>query len=194
MFLQGKTKKKKPCTRPIPFNFSQPKSSRMATENQQPPTVSQSKTGSHTVQPDNNVCNARLKTQNVNAKPSKHPATLNTNVDSTKGTGKSNGKSTENTSHKLGQSGPSNTFKTSATLSNPLSHIPNNAMHQNSTTSSAKPAVSADACLDNMNQLSLKDPTKTSHASQNTQPTAQDNFSKGSIGKLSVLLPTFASM
>lgn len=161
-FLQGKARKKKPCTRPIPFNLSQPKSSRMATENQQPLTVSQSRTGSHAVQPDNNICNAHLKTSNINAKPIKHPAKLKSNVDSTKGTRKSNG--------------------------NSLSSIPYNAMHQSNTTSSAQPALSA--CLDNMNQLSLKDPTKKLHASQFMTPTAQGHFSKSSIGKLSVLLPS----
>uniref|UniRef100_A0A8C4F8Q9 Uncharacterized protein n=1 Tax=Dicentrarchus labrax TaxID=13489 RepID=A0A8C4F8Q9_DICLA len=90
--LAGKTKKKKPCTRPIPFNLSQPKSSRMATENQQPLTVSQSRTGAHVA---NNVCNGRLKTQHINAKPTQHPVPLNSHVDSTKGSGKCNGKATE---------------------------------------------------------------------------------------------------
>uniref|UniRef100_A0A8C2ZS51 Uncharacterized protein n=1 Tax=Cyclopterus lumpus TaxID=8103 RepID=A0A8C2ZS51_CYCLU len=126
--LSGKTKNKRPCTRPIPFNLSQPKKSRVATENHQPLSVSQSRTGTHAVQPDNNVCNARIKTQNINAKPIKPPATLNRNVDSTTGT--SNEKVRENTHRQIsGQFGPSNTFKTSAISDNPLSHIPNNAMH-----------------------------------------------------------------
>ncbi|XP_044068282.1 uncharacterized protein LOC122883538 isoform X2 [Siniperca chuatsi] len=192
--LAGKAKKKKPCTRPIPFNLSQPKSSRIATENQQPITVSQSRTGTHAVQPINNVCNARLKTQNINAKPLKNPALLNSDVDSTKGTGKSNGKATKNTSQLSGQSGPSNIFKTSATLSNPLSSIPYNAMHQNSAASSAQPALSAEACLDNMNLLSLKDPTKTSHASQNIQLTTQGNFSKSSTDKGESFQPDHAAL
>uniref|UniRef100_A0A8C4F949 Uncharacterized protein n=1 Tax=Dicentrarchus labrax TaxID=13489 RepID=A0A8C4F949_DICLA len=180
--LAGKTKKKKPCTRPIPFNLSQPKSSRMATENQQPLTVSQSRTGAHVA---NNVCNGRLKTQHINAKPTQHPVPLNSHVDSTKGSGKCNGKATEENAPQLsGQTGPSNTFKTSAPLSHPLSFIPDNAVQQNSTTSSAKSAFNAEACLDNMNRLSLKDQTKTSHPSQNTQLTAQGNFSKSSTDKV----------
>ncbi|XP_074498630.1 uncharacterized protein troap [Sebastes fasciatus] len=175
--LAGKTRKKKPCTRPVPFNLSQPKSSRVATENQQPLTVSPSRT--HAVQPSRNVCNARLKTPNINAKPTKHPATLHHNVESTKGTETSHGKAKENTYRQpSGQSGPSNIFKTSATLSNPLSAIPNNAMHQTSAASSALPAVSAEACLDNMSLLSLKDPAKTSHAG-----TTQGNLSKSSTDK-----------
>ncbi|XP_027144400.1 uncharacterized protein troap isoform X3 [Larimichthys crocea] len=171
--LAGKAKKKKPCTRPLPFNLSQPKSSRMATENQQPLTVSQSKTGNHI---DNSVCNTRLKPQNINA-PTQHPATLKSIVDPSKGAAKSNGKATGNTL-------PSSTPKTSATLSHPLSSIPNDTMHQNNSTSSAQPALNADACLDHMNLLSLKDPIKTSHASQNIQLTAQGNFSKSSAGEL----------
>ncbi|XP_070696215.1 nucleolar and coiled-body phosphoprotein 1 [Pempheris klunzingeri] len=182
--LAGKAKKSKPCTRPIPFNLSQPKSSRMATKNQQPPTVSQSRTGTCAVQPDNNVCTAHLKAQNINAKPAEHPVMLKSNVDSTKSTGKPSGKS--------GQSGPSNTF--SATLSNPLSSIPNNAMHQNRAASSAQPGLSADACLDNINQLSLKDPTKTAHASQNMQPTPQSNFSKSSTDKGENFQPDHAAL
>ncbi|XP_042347943.1 uncharacterized protein LOC121947104 isoform X2 [Plectropomus leopardus] len=173
--LAGKTKNKKPCTRPVPFNLSQPKSLRVATEHQQPLTVSKSRTGTHAVQPDRNVCNARLKTQNITAKPTKNPAMLNRNVDSTDGTGKSNEKVPEDTSKLSGQSGPSNTFKTSATLSNSLSSVPNNVMHQTSTAPSAQPAVNADAFLDNMSLLSLKDPAKTSQASQNMQLTTQGN-------------------
>lgn len=149
----------------------------MATENQQPLTVSQSKTGNHI---DNSVCNTRLKPQNINA-PTQHPATLKSIVDPSKGAAKSNGKATGNTL-------PSSTLKTSATLSHPLSSIPNDTMHQNNSTSSAQPASNADACLDHMNLLSLKDPIKTSHASQNIQLTAQGNFSKSSAGELGALL------
>ncbi|KAI4824476.1 hypothetical protein KUCAC02_012985 [Chaenocephalus aceratus] len=49
--------------------------------------------------------------------------------------------------------------------------------------SSAEPAVSAEACSDNMSLLSLKDPAKTSHATQNMQLTAQDPLSKSSTDK-----------
>ncbi|XP_045899663.1 uncharacterized protein LOC123967590 isoform X4 [Micropterus dolomieu] len=178
--LAGKAKKKKPCTRPIPFNLSQPKSSRTATENQQPVTVSQLRTGTRAIRPDNTMCNSRLITQNIIGKPLKNPALLNSKADSTTGTGKSNGKATQNTSELSGESGPSQTFKTSATFSNHLSSFPNNAMHPNRATSSAQHALSAEACLDNMNLLSLKDPTKTS---QNMQLTRQGNFSTSSTDK-----------
>ncbi|XP_070825257.1 uncharacterized protein troap [Chaetodon trifascialis] len=180
--LAGKARNKKPCTRHIPFNLSQSKSSRAVTENQQPLTVSQSGTGTCTVQPDA-VRNARLKTQNIHAKPTKHAATLNSNIDSTRATGKSTGKAAESTSQLSGQSGPSNQFQTSATLSRPLSSIQNNTMHQNSSTPSAQAAFNAEACLENMNLLSLKDPSKTSHASQDMQLSVKGSFSKGSTDK-----------
>ena len=65
--------------------------------------------------------------------------------------------------------------------------IPNNAVPQSKEDSSAEPAVSADSCSDNMSLLSLKDPAKTSHATQNMQLNAQDP--KSSTGELIVLLP-----
>ncbi|XP_033943435.1 uncharacterized protein troap [Pseudochaenichthys georgianus] len=166
--LAGKTRKKKPYTRPVPFNFCQPKSSRLGHENQEPCTVSQSRTGTDA---DNGVCNYHLKTQNVNAKPIKHPAALMRNIDLTKGTGTFKGKAKDNA------------LQTSATLFKPQSSIPNNAVPQSKEASSAEPAVSAEACSDNMSLLSLKDPAKTSHATQNMQLTAQDPLSKSSTDK-----------
>nr|XP_046253694.1 uncharacterized protein LOC124063759 isoform X4 [Scatophagus argus] len=108
--LAGKAKKKKPCTRPIPFNLSQPKSSKMATENQQAIGISQSRTGSHAVQPGNNA------------------------------------------------------------------------------------AFNPEACLDNMNLLSLKDPTGTSHDRPKMQLTAQGNFSKSSADKGANFQPDHAAL
>lgn len=137
----------------------------MLTETPQPQTVSQSRTDTHAGQPKNNACDARLKTQNINAKPSEYPALLKRNGGSSKGAGRSHGKATENTFHLSGQS---NTFKT------------NNAMYQNSAAPSAQAAISAEACLDNLNLLSLTDPSKTSHVSQ--------NISKDPSGKLTELL------
>ncbi|XP_062247101.1 uncharacterized protein troap [Platichthys flesus] len=183
--LAGKAKKKKPCTRPVPFNLTQPKSS-ATSHNRQP----KSHPGSQAVQPENNVGNARLRTQNITSKPTKHPAVSNSHVDSTH---KSHGKSTEKISHLSGQSEPPSTFKTSATLSNPLSAFHNNALHQNSAASSAQPALSAETCLANMNRLSLKDQTKLSHADQKTQLTTQvksstgENFQSDHAAFLSIL-------
>ncbi|KAM6981805.1 uncharacterized protein troap [Tautogolabrus adspersus] len=182
--LAGKAKNKRPCTRPIPFNFTQSKSSRVASENQHPLTLAQPRTGCHAVQPDNNACNGYLKSQNTNAKPTKHPSTLHRNLDSRKGTGNSNFKATENTPQLSGHSVPSITFKTSNTLSQPLSAVSNHALHQNnSTTLSAQSTYSTETCLDNMNLLSLKDPTNSSSSSQNMQLTTQGNFSKSSTEK-----------
>ncbi|KAF3860382.1 hypothetical protein F7725_000637 [Dissostichus mawsoni] len=166
--LAGKTRKKKPYTRPVHFNFCQPKSSRLGHENQEPCTVSQPRTGTNA---DNSVCNSLLKTKNVNAKPTKHPAALMQNIDLTKGTGRFKGKAKDNA------------LQTSATLFKPQSSIPNNAVPQSKEASSAEPAVSAEACSDNMSRLSLKDPAKTSHATQNMQLTTQDPLSKSSTDK-----------
>ncbi|XP_034550663.1 uncharacterized protein troap [Notolabrus celidotus] len=182
--LAGKTKKKRPCTRPIPFNFSQPKSLRLASENQQPLILSQTRTGTHPVQPDNSACNARLKTQNINDKSTKHPATLNSNVDSSTGTGKSMGKAADNTPHLPGQSVSSITFKTSA--------VSNNVLHQDhSSTSSVQSSLSTEACLDNMNQLSLKESTKFSQACQNmplkSSTEKVENFQTNHAALLSIL-------
>lgn len=97
------------------------------------------------------------------------------NIDLTKGTGTFKGKAKDNA------------LQTSATLFKPQSSIPNNAVPQSKEASSAEPAVSAEACSDNMSLLSLKDPAKTSHATQNMQLTAQDPLSKSSTGELIVL-------
>ncbi|XP_023123585.2 uncharacterized protein troap isoform X3 [Amphiprion ocellaris] len=158
--LAGKTKKKKPCTRPVPFNLSQPKNTRV--ENQQ--TVPKSRTDAF---PKNNI---------DSSKPAKHPAVLNRNVDSTKAReGKFHAKTTEGASH---LSGPSKTFKTSATLSKP-----DNTMHQNKAGSSVQPALNAEVCLNDMNLLSLKDASKISNASQTKQVAAQDNPSEDLTGE-----------
>uniref|UniRef100_A0A665U8W0 Uncharacterized protein n=1 Tax=Echeneis naucrates TaxID=173247 RepID=A0A665U8W0_ECHNA len=107
--LAGKAKKKRPCTRPVPFNLSQPKGSRATNENQKPQNGLQSQTGTDSVQSDNIVCNARLKAQNINSKPYKHQAVSNDDLDSTY---KSHPKPTY-MSHLLGRSGPTNTLRTS---------------------------------------------------------------------------------
>ncbi|XP_029362768.1 uncharacterized protein troap isoform X2 [Echeneis naucrates] len=162
--LAGKAKKKRPCTRPVPFNLSQPKGSRATNENQKPQNGLQSQTGTDSVQSDNIVCNARLKAQNINSKPYKHQAVSNDDLDSTY---KSHPKPTY-MSHLLGRSGPTNTLRTSTALSAPPS---------------ASNAHSAETCLENMNLLSLKESTKTMQARQNTELTTQVNFSKDSSDK-----------
>ncbi len=96
---------------------------------------------------------------------------LNSDVNSAMDTVKSNGKAKENTSLRSGQSVPW------AALS---------SMHQDST-ASAEAAFNAEAFLDNMNLLSLKDPTKTSHANKKMELTSQGSFPKSSTGESSVL-------
>lgn len=91
-------------------------------------------------------------------------------MDLTKSAGRSEENITENTSQLKGQHG---TFKPPAHLSHHLSTIRKNTLHQNS------PASSAEACVHNMNQLSIKDLTKTPHAQQSVQLTEQAKSSAG---------------
>lgn len=68
--------------------------------------------------------------------------------------------------------GTVNTFKP------PVHHpssIPNNTLDHSGA------ASSAEACVHNMNQLSIKDLTKTSHTQQSTQVTEQDKSSAGQL-------------
>lgn len=113
----------------------------------------------------------------------KHPSAINSNVDSCKGSGKCNGKTAEKTHSLSGQSGASSTFKTS---SHPLSSVPQNTKHPDkdaASSSSSLVAFNAETCLDNMNLLSLNDPTKTSHTSQNIQLTVQGTKSSTDKGE-----------
>lgn len=126
--LAGKVKRKKPSTRPIPFNLSQPKSTRVASENQHHAIHS-----ARTSQPKNNVCSSQVKTT---IKVLKHSATLQESIKFTK--------SSENTSQSLGQSRQAH--KTSATVSKPLNSI-----------DAANKLSAAEICSKNMNLLSLKD-------------------------------------
>ncbi|KAF3696829.1 hypothetical protein EXN66_Car012507 [Channa argus] len=181
--LTGKTKKKKPCTRPVPFNLSQPNGSKKASKNQQPPFVSQSQTSNNALQPGKNICNSSLKTQNMNAKTSKHPAVLISNARSQKWTLKSHGKAKNILIHVSGQCGPPHTFRTLTTLSNPLSSIPNNMVDENSVPPSSQPALCAEAFLANTNQASVKDRAKNSNDTQIPELSTQGGFSKGSTGE-----------
>uniref|UniRef100_A0A668W1Y8 Uncharacterized protein n=1 Tax=Oreochromis aureus TaxID=47969 RepID=A0A668W1Y8_OREAU len=103
--LARKAPKKKPLTRPVPFNLSQPKSTRTAAENQP-------------------LADPKLRTH-ANTKLSKHPTALTGNKDSTKAAGKPLGKTTEDASHLSGPTGPSSTFQISS-LSTAMSSLPDN--------------------------------------------------------------------
>lgn len=188
IFLQGKAKTKKPCTRPVPFNLSQPKSTRITSVNQKPRVFPQSR--AHAVHLEKNARNTHPKTKSINAKPSHPPAVLNSNGGSTKVQHQSQGEATENTLQLSGQPVPYETFKTSTILSNPLSSFPDNAVHQRGAPSSARPD-SAQSCLAHMDLLTLKEPSKNSEARQNVQTTTHGNFSKGSTGNFSVVLTLF---
>ncbi|XP_014864959.1 PREDICTED: uncharacterized protein LOC106931375 isoform X2 [Poecilia mexicana] len=97
--LAGKTKKKT-CTRPVPFNFSQRRTARRGTENCEPLTAPQSRTLGN-------------RPENISFKmPSKHQ-------DSVKNSGRSLGKTVVNATHISRQ--PSPKLKTLAHLKNPTS-------------------------------------------------------------------------
>lgn len=172
VFLQGKAKKEKPCTRPLPFSRTHSKTLKKAAENEQPISVLQSKIGIHSVQQNNAAGSITQKQSNSHANPSKNLHVLWSDVDLTKSGERSKESITESTSQLKGQHGPVSTFKPPAHLSH-LSTVRKNTLHQNS------PAYSAEACIYNMNQLSIKDLTKTSHAQQSVQLTEQAKSSTG---------------
>lgn len=169
-FLQGKARKKKPCTRPIPFNLSQPNSSRVTADEEPLQTVPRSRTATRPPHHSNNICNDRLKTPN--SKQSKPPATSDDNLDSTQGAGKSQGK----TPQTGGQCGPSRKLKTLANSYDSIS-----TLSQNNATASAQ------SCVDDMNLLSLRSPTKTRGAPHNTQMAAKSKPSESLNSKLILL-------
>ncbi|XP_055022040.1 uncharacterized protein troap isoform X2 [Boleophthalmus pectinirostris] len=138
--LSGKAKTKKPCTRPVPFNLSQPKASRLPSENHPPNIIHPTRNSKL----NKNVSSCQFTTTNRNFK---HSATLKENVKSTK--------MTENSSQLLGKSRPLHSHKTSTSLSKHVS-FPLNS-NENSATASEQPASAAEACSHNMNLLSLKD-------------------------------------
>ncbi|KAK5613616.1 hypothetical protein CRENBAI_018801 [Crenichthys baileyi] len=177
--LAGKAKKKKPCTRPIPFNFSQTKSTKRAVENHEPLTVPQSRI--HTNQSDHSAC------KDI---PNKHQDVLKNSRYSVKGLGKSDGTTAVKTAHLSGQ--PSPKLKTSAPLNNPLS-TSGNTVTRNVSMSSAwahlRPEVSSDL-------LAGKEPSKTSLADQTALLTTQasrlkllngENFQTDHVALLSIL-------
>lgn len=171
VFLQGKAKKEKPCTRPLPFSRTHSRTSRKAAENEQPISALQSKAGVHSVQHNDAAHSVTQKLSNARANPSKNRHVLQSTVDLTKSTGRSNEKITESTSQPKGQHGTISTFNPH--LSHHLATIRKNPLHQSS------PASSAEACIHNMNQLSIKDPTKAPHAQQSVQLTEQATGSTG---------------
>lgn len=173
VFLQGKAKKEKPRTRPLPFNRSHSKNSRKAAAYEQPISVLQSNPGSRSVKHSNAACSVTQKQSSGRANQSKYPHVSPGRVDLTKRAGGSEGKVAEITSKCNGQRATATTFKAPAHLSHHLSLIPNNTCHQNGASSSAE------ACTHNMNQLSIKDLSATSHAPQSVQLTEQARSSTG---------------
>uniref|UniRef100_A0A8C6TZW1 Uncharacterized protein n=1 Tax=Neogobius melanostomus TaxID=47308 RepID=A0A8C6TZW1_9GOBI len=134
--LAGKVRTKKPSTRPVPFNFSQPKSTRVASENQYSTAIHPTRTSKL-----NNISSSQIKTTNRN---SKFSGTLPENAKSIK--------SSENTSQPLGHSRPSH--KTSVTVPKPVSCAPNSREKRADATEKLS---ASEICSKNMTLLSLKD-------------------------------------
>ncbi|XP_037833119.1 uncharacterized protein LOC108244564 isoform X2 [Kryptolebias marmoratus] len=157
--LAGKTKKRQ-STRSVPFNLSRSNRAKRAVEIHKPLTAPHSKT--HANQPETSACNE---------KPSKPQVVLNSKGNSARGVGKCQGKATENASQLSGQSGSSNPLKTSATFNNALSSVPGKLVQNGgSSARSAQPVSGAEAALNNLNLLSLKEPSKSSDAGLLTTP------------------------
>ncbi|XP_041712753.1 mucin-5AC isoform X2 [Coregonus clupeaformis] len=78
--LAGKAKRKKPCTKPVPFNFTHPRANRMGTENQRRPLAATSKGGAQPTQPENTFSAAaspKTRLTTTAKLPSSVPATHN---------------------------------------------------------------------------------------------------------------------
>ncbi|CAB1336775.1 unnamed protein product [Coregonus sp. 'balchen'] len=78
--LAGKAKRKKPCTKPVPFNFTHPRANRMGTENQRRPLAATSKAGAQLTQPENTFSAAaspKTRLTTTAKLPSSVPATHN---------------------------------------------------------------------------------------------------------------------
>ncbi|KAK6308477.1 hypothetical protein J4Q44_G00217480 [Coregonus suidteri] len=77
--LAGKTKRKKPSTKPVPFNFSNPKANRMGAQNQRGPLATTARAGAQPTQPESTFSIAgHLKTR-----PTSTTATLPSTVPTT---------------------------------------------------------------------------------------------------------------
>ncbi|XP_072304721.1 uncharacterized protein [Eucyclogobius newberryi] len=162
--LFGKAKTKKPCTRPVPFNLSQPKVSRVPSENQPANTNN----GTRAPKLGKNVCSSQFQTSNRHLK---HSTISKENVKSTK--------LTENAARQLGKSRHFDSHKTSASVSKPVSFALN--FKENCASASEQMASAAEVCSENMNLLSLKDTCSISKGDK------VDNFQHDHAALLSIL-------
>lgn len=67
--LAGKVRRKKQCTKTVPFNFSQPKANRIMKQNPRPPLVAASRAGPQPTQPAKSSATAHLNIRVVTNKP-----------------------------------------------------------------------------------------------------------------------------
>lgn len=165
IFLQRKAKTKRQSTQPVRSNNHRNKTQKAANIHK-PLTASHSKT--HGVQSNTSACNA---------KPSNSQILLVSKGNSVRGVDHCLGKTAENASQLSGQSRPSKPLKTSPTLNNPLSSVSGKMLQNECSSAQFVPGV--EDALDNMNLLSLKEPSKSSHAELLT---LQDHSSKALNG------------
>ncbi|XP_024149305.1 uncharacterized protein troap isoform X1 [Oryzias melastigma] len=182
--LAGKAKKTKPCTRPIPFNLSKPKNTKIESKNQLSVAALTSKNNAN--KPDSRM---------LDAKSTKHQAALSSTRDSTEDEWKHHGKAAKKESHLPGQSGLSNTLKTSVAFSNSMSSSSSSTTSGKADISSVQPPLSAELRLESMKLLSLKETSTNSQTDQNSEPIdvkkppneIKDNFQPDRSALLSIL-------
>uniref|UniRef100_A0A3P9KLR4 Uncharacterized LOC101162837 n=1 Tax=Oryzias latipes TaxID=8090 RepID=A0A3P9KLR4_ORYLA len=177
--LAGKAKKKKPCTRPIPFNLSQPKNTKIESKSQLSVAAS---TKTHANKPESRM---------LNVKHTKHRAALSSTWDPTEDVRKNHGKAAKKESHLPGQLGPSNTLKKVVAFSN----VSSSSTSGKADCPSVQSALSAELRLGNMKLLSLKETSTNSQTVQNSEPIVvqkppnekKDNFQSDPSALLSIL-------
>ncbi|CAL8368454.1 unnamed protein product [Lota lota] len=170
--LAGKVKSKKPCTKPVPFNFSQPRSNGTAPQNQRPLRTFTPRVGSdentlysmHSKSTEFGVDFAsRLSiTQKLETRKPESSIIQDRNrelterMETLKGTRHSSAVSL--TSHAIKQMAMAPATSSQVSIQPDAKH-----MHQNTFAASAQASASqasTEACLNNLDLLSIKDPSK----------------------------------
>ncbi|XP_015246611.1 PREDICTED: uncharacterized protein LOC107095149 [Cyprinodon variegatus] len=167
--LAGKTKK--PCTRPVPFNLSQPKNTRKALGNCEPLMAFQSR------------ARTKEREHSVYKKPNNHPGLVKNGSDSARGSGKPHAKATSNPAHLSGKLRP--TSQTSAPSNNPL-FTSRKMGNKNASISSARAGLHPEI---GSNPLGGKETASLTKQDTNSKPLNEEseNFQQDHAALLSIL-------
>ncbi|XP_038139095.1 uncharacterized protein LOC119782269 isoform X3 [Cyprinodon tularosa] len=166
--LAGKTKK--PCTRPVPFNLSQPKNTRKALGNCEPLMAFQSR------------ARTKEREHSVYKKPNNHPGLVKNGSDSARGSGKPHAKATSNPAHLSGKLRP--TSQTSAPSNNPL-FTSRKMGNKNASISSARAGLHPEI---GSNPLGDKETASLTKQDTNSKPLNEsENFQQDHAALLSIL-------